>query len=191
MWTSRAVVQLATGCKSRSLLLKTPPLSASLLPCRKLTHLGIRSWCIKVLPPLPPQLQQLRLAGCGKLRSLPELPPTLHQLDVSSCSKLRALPALPPTLNQLLCTYCGLEALPRSLSTSAITELDCRFMRLQHRPELPRSLLKLLVGGDSLQELPALPEGLTCLQAYCCGSLKEVSSSTLVLECSLGDVCRL
>uniref|UniRef100_A0A383V9B2 Uncharacterized protein n=1 Tax=Tetradesmus obliquus TaxID=3088 RepID=A0A383V9B2_TETOB len=70
---------------------------------------------------------------------LPPLPPQLEQLDVERCLKLTASPALPPALRKLRCIRCvGLEALPSSLSSSDVSVLDfsgCN--QLASFPELP------------------------------------------------------
>lgn len=132
---------------------------APFLACRHLTCLTISSSHIEALPLLPPQLQQL---------------------DVENCIKLRSLPALPATLRKLLCSSCSaLEALPKSLSSPAVAELNCDNCELlKDLPELPQSLVELsLEYCRGLLQLPALPEGLKDLCVKGCEELRAVSSS--------------
>jgi Leucine-rich repeat (LRR) protein len=105
------------------------------LSCRALTHLWVEGQSIRALPTLPPQLQHLDVSGC----------------------KIRLLPALPATLQTLCCVNCAeLTALPSSLSSTAVTELDCN-------------------GCVSLRRLPQLPESLGVLRAERCKALTEVT----------------
>ena len=98
---------------------------------------------------------------------------------MQDCSKLLALPALPSTLQQLACVCCyALEALPNSLSSTAVSELHCYSCALESLPQLPLSLVELEVGCcGCLLQLPALPEGLKRLCTDNCAALAEVSSS--------------
>lgn len=101
-----------------------------------------------------------------EIAELPPLPPQLEQLDVSLCIKLRSLPALPPTLRQLNCEACtALEALPSSLSGTALSVLKCNCCwMLKAVPKLPLSVVDLqLHGCDKLLQWPELPKGLKCL----------------------------
>lgn len=125
---------------------------------RNLTILHIKSDHIKHLPPLPPQLKQLHVTFCSNLCELPELPPTLLHLDCWACQ--------------------ALEALPSSLTATAVTKLLCGGCSFRTLPQLPPSLIKLQAGGcRGLLQLPALPEGLKILHTIYCESLTAVSRS--------------
>lgn len=72
----------------------------------------------------------------------------------------------------------ALEELPGGFNNT-ITKLNCYGCRmLTSLPQLLLSLVELQVGRcSSLEQLPALPEGLTRLDAFGCGALTEVSSA--------------
>lgn len=115
-----------------------PVISSCICVCRTLTHLCIKSQHIKELPLLPAHLQYLQVSGCKNLRCLPELPPTLEWLHCDGCAALTELPS--------------------SLSSTAVTELNCN-------------------GCARLQRLPALPDTLDDLEAECCHALTEVGKA--------------
>jgi hypothetical protein len=100
---------------------------------------------------------------------------------VRHCSKLRTLSALPCTLRELLCDGCWiLQEIPNSLSSTAVSRLNfghCH--KLATLPELPRCLLELEMSHSSLQQVPALPEGLKQLDVSWCTELTEVSMCCL------------
>lgn len=140
-----------------------------LLPCRNLTYLRISSKHIAVLPPLPPQLKDLHLKGCSKLRSLPALPASLCTLISEDCSALKV---------------------PSSFNASAVTVFHCiNCPQIKSLPKLPLSLTELKVNSRTLSfhgsfqllplpgQLPALPEGLTSLDMSGCIMLAEVRTS--------------
>jgi hypothetical protein len=111
-------------CISTRITRHVPAAIILLSSCRELTGLRIDSHHIRALPPLPAQLQHLRVSGCRNLRSLP---------------------ALPGTLQTLYCDHCvALQALPDSLASTVVTELNCSNCScLTELPGLPESLQDL------------------------------------------------
>jgi hypothetical protein len=113
-------------------------------PCRSLIYLYVTGQHIRALPPLPAQLQYLYVSGCKDLQSPAVLPPTLQELYCDDCT--------------------ALSALPSSLHSTAVTDLNC-------------------IGRISMQRLPHLPESLQDLDVEECHSLKEVCMTVLATAC--------
>ena len=140
------------------------------------------------LPPLPPGLQVLKVAG-HKLKKLPTtLLPSLLELDVSynaleslsarlsaslvklnvSYNNLKKFPTgLPASLTELNISFNVLKKLPADLLPASLTELNVRSTHLESFPDkLPASLKKLIISLNNIQSLPvSLHASLTELQA--------------------------
>ena len=92
--------------------------------------------------------------------------PNLVVLELHGCSSLLTLPPLPPKLRTLHLGYCsGLTALPPLARLSELLHLDINHtLRLYELPALPEGLTLLQARYSGLRELPYLPEKLSWLE---------------------------
>ena len=137
------------------------------------------------LPPIPSQLKEL-FCGNNFIHQLPTLPTTIIRLECW-VNPIHSLPnPLPPNIIDLECSNDSLSVLPNlpnSLQTlifssnnihympnlpSSLKQLDCESNPLYQLPIiLPKNLIDLYCGGDSLTALPILPDSLknlSCIQ---------------------------
>ena len=133
-----------------------------------LTDLRCVGNALTALPPLPQNLRIL-VAADNRLTELPSLPPMLAYLDVTN-NRLASLPLpLPADLEQLYCSRNHLtnEALPPLDGwPPRLHTLHCNLNRLRICPELPGHITRRLMGACWTFRPHLLRGGALC---PCCG----------------------
>ena len=133
-----------------------------------LTDLRCVGNALTALPPLPQNLRIL-VAADNRLTELPSLPPMLTYLDVTN-NRLASLPLpLPAGLEQLYCSRNHLtnEELPLLDGwPPRLHTLHCNLNRLRICPELPGHITRRLVGACWTFRPHLLRGGALC---PCCG----------------------
>jgi hypothetical protein len=133
-----------------------------------LTDLRCVGNALNALPPLPQNLRIL-VAADNRLTELPSLPPLLAYLDVTN-NRLALLPLpLPPSLEQFYCSRNQLtnEVLPPQDGwPPRLHTLHCNLNRLRVCPEFPSHITRRLVGVCWTFRPHLLRNGSVC---PCCG----------------------
>jgi hypothetical protein len=116
---------------------------------------------ITCLPPLPDCLEDL-ICNNTKVESLPELPNTLTYLSVIK-APIKVIPRLPKKLRYLALSYTLIE---ECLNLEDNTQLETLYFNKSIAvvpPKLPKTLKYLICIGVSWKSMPELPESLILL----------------------------